>query len=669
MPPPADALLGRVIAAKYRIEAFLGGGAMGAVYRARHIALERDVAIKVIRTALATDRSFVARFHREALSMSRMTHAHLIHVSDFGEEPDGLLYLVMEYVAGHTLEHVIKEQAPLPKERVVHIISQVLSAVAVAHDAGVIHRDLKPDNILLLDGLDDEGNPSESVKVCDFGIASMMGAHGDDAGPSVPPPPGKPDLRDIENTAPLPESLVGHLTQAGALVGTPAYMSPEQVQGFTLDARTDLYALGVVMYEMLTGSAPFPAETLEQILAAHVGEVPRSPDRIANCDRGLATITMRALAKNPRDRFASARAMRAEVRATLMSLPIGSPSRARMRATHPSTPAPPWAGGSAPFAPTEPGRRLVAQENLETLAQAGSVSKPGSASEAPSTRSPAKRAYRRFGLMMGGVLTVLGATAAVWFGARATSTKGQRDPSVVALGTTPLAAVAPTASTHVEGMPAPSAQPAAPPSAPTPLDVADKSYGASDKTRPPSSTSSAFAQGTLIPREAPLPNNTATSPASSEPAAPPPPVAPPSPVASTTPVPSTSASTPASTPTAQDAPTPAAAPFSPAAARVSASIANVQRTNRAAVAGLISHVDFTPCYRDVLRSLGRAEGGQGSLHLEIDEDGIIHAARATLPGALTGASTCVAGKVRGQRVTPPDTGSASADVALVFTPQ
>ncbi|NOU32844.1 MAG: serine/threonine protein kinase, partial [Polyangiaceae bacterium] len=317
-----DPLLHRTIAGKYLVESFLGGGAMGAVYRARQVALDRVVAIKVMRGELATDRSFVARFHREALAASRLGHPNSINVSDFGEEPDGLLYLVMEYVAGRTLEYAIGMEAPFSQQDTVDILSQVLSALAVAHDAGIVHRDLKPENILLLEGMDDEGNPTRTVKVCDFGIASMM----DSLAAEVPSTlqPQNVDVRP-------------NLTSVGAILGTPAYMSPEQAQGHKPDARSDLYSLGAVLYEMLTRRTPFEATTQEEMVMKQVTATPVDPRTHFPAHPALASVCMRALAKSPDSRFPSARAMRAELRATLQDLPLGTLSTIdRVRRTQPA---------------------------------------------------------------------------------------------------------------------------------------------------------------------------------------------------------------------------------------------------------------------------------------------------------------------------------------------
>src|SRR5580698_1418663 len=181
--PVVDAsLVGRTLAGKFRIEALVGRGSMGCVYKATQLNLKKSVAIKVLNPASPTDGAFAQRFKREAKAASRLDHPNSLRVLDFGEDA-GLLYIAMEYLEGRDLFRVIREEHPLPRERVVGIVSQVLAALAVAHEMGVIHRDLKPENIMLLPSKDDEGNPVELVKVCDFGIAKVVEPEDGSVGP------------------------------------------------------------------------------------------------------------------------------------------------------------------------------------------------------------------------------------------------------------------------------------------------------------------------------------------------------------------------------------------------------------------------------------------------------------------------------------------------------
>ena len=235
VPGAAQAMLGRVIAGKFEIESILGSGAMGVVFKARHVSLEVPVALKVLHAELAADERFSKRFRLEAKIACSVAHASSVRTIDCGAEADGTLYLAMEYVDGRDLFALLAQRGRLSARRSAHLMSQVLSALAAAHAVGIVHRDVKPENILVVLGEDDDGNPSEIAKVCDFGIASIVSAVNDGRGAGG-----------------------ARLTQ-GMVVGTPAYMSPEQARGQSVDGRTDLYAVGVVLYQLLTGSLPFDA--------------------------------------------------------------------------------------------------------------------------------------------------------------------------------------------------------------------------------------------------------------------------------------------------------------------------------------------------------------------------------------------------------------------------
>jgi eukaryotic-like serine/threonine-protein kinase len=283
-----DALLGRTIAGKYAIESRVGQGAMGAVYRARQTTLGTTLALKVLHQQLAGEPMFAARFLREAQAASRVDHPSSMRVVDFGEEPDGLLYIAMEYVDGKTLAQIIDEDGPLPVARIVDIACQTLAALAVAHDIGVIHRDIKPENIMVIEGQDDEGRTHDIVKVCDFGVAKLL--EGGARGPSV--------------------------TAEGLVIGTPEYMSPEQAQGEKLDARSDIYAMGVLLFHLMTGKVPFDSSTAFGTAFMHVNDEPTRP-RLLNpsVDSRLEAICLKAMRKRPEDRHASARELRTELRA------------------------------------------------------------------------------------------------------------------------------------------------------------------------------------------------------------------------------------------------------------------------------------------------------------------------------------------------------------------
>ncbi len=285
-----EVLIGRTIAGKYVVEALVGQGAMGAVYKVRQIALGTTLALKILHGHLASDPMFAARFLREAQAASRIDHPSSMRVVDFGEESDGLLYIAMEYVDGRTLAKIIEDEAPLRVSRIVDIASQALAALAVAHDLGVIHRDLKPENIMVLEGKDDEGRVHDIVKVCDFGVAKLL-----------------------ESEARLP-----NVTAKGLVVGTPEYMSPEQACGEELDTRSDIYAMGVLLFHLMTGKVPFDSSTPFGTAFMHVNDEPTRP-RLLNprVDVRLEKICLKAMRKKPEDRYASARELRSELRALL----------------------------------------------------------------------------------------------------------------------------------------------------------------------------------------------------------------------------------------------------------------------------------------------------------------------------------------------------------------
>ncbi len=300
-------LIGRTIAGKYVIERFLGDGSMGAVYLARQTALDKHVALKLMHPRLTAAEEFVQRFRREAKAASRLDHPNSVRMFDFGEEPDGLLYLAMEYLEGRSLFDVIYQDWPLSPARIVDVLSQVLSALVVAHEMGVIHRDLKPENIMVVDATNEEGQTVDLVKVLDFGIAKLMDS----------------PQRSLVDASELPRPAPGRaLTTHGVLVGTPEYMSPEQAQGEKLDPRSDLYSVGVILYQLLVGRVPFEAESPIGIVVKQVSEQPKPPRvHFAGVDPNLESVCMKALQKNRDDRQQSARELRSELRAALSGRP------------------------------------------------------------------------------------------------------------------------------------------------------------------------------------------------------------------------------------------------------------------------------------------------------------------------------------------------------------
>lgn len=281
--PSNDDWIGRIVAGKYRVEEMIGEGGMGQVFRATQLSLDKSVVLKVLRRSLLSDARTVARFQREAKAASRLNHPNAIGIIDFGQDSDDSLYIAMEYVSGRDLHQILSEEGPLPEKRLIRIVAQVLAALADAHAVGVIHRDLKPENIMV----EQRRDQPDFVKVLDFGIAKLQ-----------------------ENSGSEGQAL----TRAGFVCGTPEYMSPEQASGAEIDPRSDLYAVGVILYQCLTGVLPFDADSPVALATMHLTEEPvppreKKPD--IHCSDGLERIILRALSKDPEDRPQTAEQFRA----------------------------------------------------------------------------------------------------------------------------------------------------------------------------------------------------------------------------------------------------------------------------------------------------------------------------------------------------------------------
>ncbi len=277
-----DSLLGQTIAGRYKIEELIGQGAMGRVYRAVQQPINRQIAVKVLHHHLMEDRRVAKRFEREAQAASRFNHPNSIGIIDFGQENESL-FIAMEYITGQDLAEAISGQAPIEPERAVNIATQVLSALQLAHANQIIHRDLKPENIML----EELPGHNDFVKVCDFGIAKIQ------------------QTAETQNT----ESA---LTMFGMICGTPYYMSPEQAKGEELDGRTDLYSMGVILYEMLTGEVPFQGTTPVEVIARHLTDPPTPPTEAypnLSIPRALEEVVMQALSKDRETRFKDAQTM------------------------------------------------------------------------------------------------------------------------------------------------------------------------------------------------------------------------------------------------------------------------------------------------------------------------------------------------------------------------
>lgn len=271
--PRGDPLLDRVVDGRYHIEAVIGQGGMGTVYRVRHVLLDKMLALKALRADLARDPEIADRFIHEARTAASVSHPDLVQISDFGTLPTGQAYFVMDLLAGMPLSSLLRRHGALSPRRAVRITRKVACAVQAAHDAGIIHRDLKPDNIHIR-VLDDD----DEIKIVDFGLARVIGTN--------------------------------RVTRAGVVFGTPYYMSPEQASGESIDARSDLYALGVVLYEMLTGRVPFEGDTYMGVLTQHIYMKPLPlAERLGKelTVPELDGVVMRCLEKQPSRRYASLR--------------------------------------------------------------------------------------------------------------------------------------------------------------------------------------------------------------------------------------------------------------------------------------------------------------------------------------------------------------------------
>jgi len=295
---PKDPFIGRqILDGQFEVVQKIGTGGMGSVYKASQPAMNRMVAIKILHPKLANRKDLTSRFRREARAMSQLSHPNTAKVFMYGELEDGSLYIVMELLEGKNLNQTVRREGPLSVQRAIPVLMQVCSALQEAHEMGIVHRDLKPENIFLCQ----QGGLTDYPKVLDFGLAKVT----------------ERQMR--------PGSLI--LTQEGMVFGTPEFMSPEQAQGKTLDARSDIYSLAVILYEALTGKLPFDASTPMQYIQKHVIEPPiplseRKPE--VAFPAGLDEVIAKALEKKPEDRYQSATEL-AEALAPLADQPAFKP--------------------------------------------------------------------------------------------------------------------------------------------------------------------------------------------------------------------------------------------------------------------------------------------------------------------------------------------------------
>jgi eukaryotic-like serine/threonine-protein kinase len=614
-----DLLVGRTIGEKFALEAILGAGAMGAVYRARQIALDKIVAVKVMHRGLLADPTFASRFHREAKAASRLDHPNSIRILDFGEEPDGLLYIVMDYLDGRDLLRVIQEDWPLPPWRVVDILSQALSALAVAHDMGVLHRDLKPENIMVLRHVNDDGSPADVVKVLDFGIAKITDGRDSDRPP-------------VSSTHPK-------LSTGGMLVGTPAYMSPEQAQGEPLDARSDLYSVGVILYQVLTMCLPFEAASAVGLLLKHVHEKPPAPSTVSSAVHpGLETVCLKAMSKQRRDRYPNAREMRAALRAA-----VGVDARqsgSEQKEILSPTPAVVHVGPRPP----------ASRPNADTATLPSIPSLPPADQSSIATIGPPGISRR-------------------WMWTTALA--------IVAGALLLLPRLRKTPDRPVQGLvsPMPNAVPPVPTAVAMPTSP-EKSSPSEPGRRTSTSSASLRKGGKSKPAAEPPPeSSTVATPVS--PSAEPTPAEPPPESTEPTSPPAPTIEPPAAAPRAlveprviapPPAPPPPPPPINPNLARVEIGTAtSTTGTTASAVNKTIAPLapKLTACYRSALSHATHANDEGGVLHLETNEDGTITDARLDGPLAPA-AGKCIVAAVRGRRISYVDTGSAAADIPLTF---
>ena len=287
-----EGLIGRIIDDTYEIIELTGEGSMGSVYRAQHIQLRKQVALKILHANLVSDVTVVKRFEREAQAASRLNHPNCISMFGYGREDEGaLLWMAMEFIEGRDLGAIIAEDSPLPARRVLSIMSQVCDALDEAHAAKVIHRDLKPANIVCFD----HRRTKDFVKVLDFGIAKI--------------------IDNDEDYQPL--------TREGIVCGTPAYMSPEQVQGFELDARSDLFSLGIILYQTLTGRLPFLGDSAVEVATKIVVDQPIAPAQVRadwSYPPEFEDIVLKLLSKSREDRYTEAHEVKKALEACLSQL-------------------------------------------------------------------------------------------------------------------------------------------------------------------------------------------------------------------------------------------------------------------------------------------------------------------------------------------------------------
>ena len=441
----APDLAGREIAGRYRILTKLGEGGMGAVYRGEQISLKRKVAIKLLKPELSADANLVRRFNAEAELAARLSHPNTVNIYDFGQDVDGTLFIAMEYVEGRSLRSVMTVEGPLAARRSIKIAAQIAGSLTDAHSHGIVHRDLKPDNVMLTE----RGKHTDIVRVLDFGIAK---------------------LRDEG------KNTVNAMTQAGDLVGTPQYMAPEQIRGDKVDGRTDVYALGTMLYEIVTGRLPFEGANVMAILSKHLTETP-TPPSVRRPDLAippaLDQVVLQAMAKDPAARVPSMELFGehlAAIGATLdgvtgprsAAVPIaaggwqpGMPTRPASAAGPTATPAPTGVPGMAPgLGAPIPATPIPAPATPPATGPTAATPLPyphGTPPPGPMAAGAAPRRRRAGPWIALGLVAAAGAAVAVVLATRSSGGGGQGSGSSAPAGDDPWAGTAqsaPPASAH-----------------------------------------------------------------------------------------------------------------------------------------------------------------------------------------------------------------------------
>lgn len=370
-------LIGNVVADRYLVTDLLGEGGMGKVYLARHVRLPQQAAIKVLRPAMLRDPAAVARFNREAANASRIEHEHIARVFDFGESSDGTVYLAMEYVPGRTLKAIITKEGALPPARTARLTRQIGEALDAAHRMNIVHRDLKPDNVMVIE----DAEFGDRCKVVDFGIAKAMGGDASESGDAG-------------------------LTKTGFIVGTPEYMSPEQLLGGVVDHRSDVYALALVSYHCLTGTSPFDTSTPERAMTARLVEVPRALATVRDDVAWPASVQVvfdRGLARSPDDRYDRAGTFARDLESAIQAWLGVSSESATVASEVTASSAPSAAATIAAAAPA--GATPAINATSSQLHGATTVVTPR---PSPAVPAPTKS---RTPLVLGGLLGVVGVAA------------------------------------------------------------------------------------------------------------------------------------------------------------------------------------------------------------------------------------------------------------------